>query len=115
MKKIITVSFATLLIAVACKSKQGTSVSTSNDVAVDAQLAAVKARFADATKDELLKGRAVYTGPCTKCHRSKGIMIYTEEKLLSIVDNMAVRAKISTEEKQALIRFAIGLRATAKK
>ena len=99
----------------ACKSKKSASASPSNAGPTETQLTAVKARFPDATMEELKRGQAVYTGPCTRCHGKKDVTVYSEEKLLEIVDNMAVKAKITPEEKQALIRFAVGVRATASK
>ncbi len=99
-------------VAVACKTK--TVSTTSNETTLDAQLVAVQTRFPDATKAELQKGHSIYTGACTECHRKKKVTKYTEVKLLNIVDVMAKKAKLTAEEKQALIRFAIGVRATSK-
>lgn len=113
MKKNLTIIMALILIAAACKSNK-TTATASKEVVTDAQLTAVKERFADVTKNELLKGHSVYTGACTKCHGTKDITGYTEEKLLGIVDVMAKKASITPEEKQALIRFAVGVRATSK-
>lgn len=81
---------------------------------MDAQLTAVKTRFPDATKEELQKGHSIYTGACTKCHGTKDVTAYTEPRLLEIVDDMAKKAEIAPEEKQALIRFALGVRAISK-
>lgn len=109
MKKIAIALLASATIIAACKSKK--AASSSSAPVTDAQLTAVKARFPDATMAELEKGHAVFTGPCTKCHGAKDITGYTEPKLLEIVDNMSKKAKITPEEKQALIRFAVGVRA----
>jgi hypothetical protein len=113
MKQLFATAVFIILVLAACKSKKQASVSP--EVITDAQLTAVQARFPDATKAELQKGYAVYTGPCTKCHGSKDVNAYTEPKLLEIVDNMSKKAGISPEEKQGLIRFAVGVRATSKK
>ena len=113
MKRNFTTLLALALIVIACKSKK-TTVSSSKETVTDAQLTAVKARFPDATKEELQKGYSVYTGACTRCHGVKPVTGYTEEKLLGIVDVMAKKADITPEEKQALIRFAVGVRATSK-
>lgn len=110
MKKIAIIVLAFATVITACMSKRTTT--SSKESVTDAQLEAVKIRFPDATKAELEKGYAVFTGPCTKCHRAKDITGYPESKLLDIVDAMAKKAKITPEEKQALIRFAVGVRAT---
>lgn len=98
---------------VACKSNK-MATSTNNKAITDTQLAAVRARFPDATIEGLLKGHSVYTGACTRCHGTKDITVYTEEKLFRIVDVMAKKADINPQEKQALLRFAIGVRAASK-
>lgn len=114
MKKIIIVALAAVSMTVACKTKKSTSSTASTASSMDAQLTAVKKRFPDATKEELQKGHSIYTGACTKCHGTKDVTSYTEPRLLEIVDEMAPRANLTTEEKQALIRFAVGVRATSK-
>jgi len=114
MKKAIIAPLAIIFIAMACKSKQATTTSTAASPGIDAQLAAVQTRFPDATKDELQKGHDIYTGACTKCHGTKDVTAYDEPKLLQIVDVMAGKAHLTAPEKQALIRFAVGVRATSK-
>jgi hypothetical protein len=113
MKK-LTLLILAIFFIVACKTKRSASTPAA-EPNMDAQLTAVKARFPDATMEELKRGQTVYNGPCTNCHGKKDITGYTEDQLLGIVDKMAVKAKITPEEKQALIRFAVGVRATASK
>lgn len=114
MKKIITLLFVAAVIMAACKSTKAVSKITSAEPVMDAQLAAVKKRFPDVTKEELQKGNAVYIGACTKCHTPKDVTVYTEPRLLEIVDVMAPKANLTAAEKKALIRFAVGVRATSK-
>jgi hypothetical protein len=113
MKKTIFIVLA-MAALVACKSKKAVTTSSA-EPNMDAQLTAVKARFPDATMEELKKGHSIYTGACTKCHGTKDVTVYEEPKLLEIVDVMSKKAHITSEEKQALIRFAVGVRATASK
>lgn len=98
------------IVAVACKAKK--VIISREEVATSAQVTAVQSRYPDATKEELLRGYEVYSGPCTKCHKTRDLTGFTEQKLMNVIDRMAKRSKITTEEKQALTRFAIGLRAT---
>lgn len=114
MKKILFTASVILILGAACKSKKTSASTDSANAALDNQLAAAKTRFPDVTRQELQKGQAVYTGACTKCHAPKNVTAYTEPRLLEIVDVMAKKAEISAEEKQALIRFAVGVRATSK-
>lgn len=114
MKKTILIASILISITVACKSKKVTTTTTSVESSMDAQLTAVNLRFPNTTMDELKKGHSIYTGACTKCHGTKDVTIYEEPKLLEIVDVMAVKAKLTSDEKQALIKFAVGVRATSK-
>ena len=114
MKKITIITFVIIVVTVACKSKKAVTTTSPSEIITDAQLTAVKSRFPDATKEQLIKGHSIYTEACTKCHGEKNVTAYTEPKLLEIVDVMAKKANISDEEKQALIRFAVGVRATSK-
>jgi cytochrome c5 len=114
MKKIFVITLALISITVACKSKKTVSSSSSTVSSMDVQLAAVNVRFPNTTMQELKKGQSVYTGACTKCHGTKDVTTYTEPKLLEIVDVMAKKAELTADEKQALIKFAVGVRATSK-
>lgn len=115
MKKLILMAAVVTLAIAACKTKKAAMSSSGNSMDFDTQLSAIKDRFPDASTEELKTGYAVYTGPCTSCHGAKDVTGYTEEKLLQIVDNMAKKAKITDAEKQALIRFAVAVRATTPK
>ena len=114
MKKIIVIATLLISITVACKSKKATTSTAKADSNMDAQLTAVNARFPNTTMEELKKGHSIYTGACTKCHGAKDVTVYTEPRLLEIVDVMAKKAEFTAEEKQALIKFAVGVRATSK-
>lgn len=114
MKKTVLGAITLMSLVIACKSKKSVPSTQSNESSIEAQLTAVKARFPDATKEELQRGHSIFTGACTKCHGTKNVTKYTEEKLLGIVDVMAKKAELTSIEKQALIRFAVGVRATAK-
>lgn len=113
MKKTI-IGTVLILISVACKTKKAAISTVTTNYTTETQLTAVNARFPNTTMDELKKGHDVYIGACTKCHGAKDVTAYSEPKLLEIVDVMAKKAKITTEEKQALIKFAVGVRATSK-
>jgi hypothetical protein len=110
LKKGIIIVLTIMSIIVGCKAKQNATLLTK--ASMDDQLAAIQTRFPNATKIELQKGHDIYTGACTKCHKAKDITVYKEPKLLKIIDKMSKKAKLSEDEKQALIRFAIGVRAT---
>lgn len=111
MKKVF-LSFIIITSFIGCKTKKS-AATTAGPSESEKQLSAVQSRFPDATKEELEKGKAVYLGPCMNCHGQKSLLAYDETRLTKIIDNMSAKAKISDTEKQALFRYAIGLRATS--
>jgi hypothetical protein len=113
-KNTILIAIAIVSLTVACKSKKGVSSSSSTVSSMDAQLEAVNVRFPNTKMEELKTGQSIYTGACTKCHGTKDVTVYTEPRLLEIVDVMAKKAELTADEKQALIKFAVGVRATSK-
>ena len=115
MRIINILAAITILTIVACSTKKAMVSNSNSSPNFDTQLSAIKSRFPDATTEELKMGHGIYTGACTRCHGQKEVTGYTEEKLLGIVDVMAKKAAISAKEKQALIRFAVGVRSTAAK
>ena len=111
-KSILLITMISLFAS--CTSKKQVVSSNQTENPMENQLAAVNARFPNSTLAELELGKSIYTGACTKCHGTRDVTVYTEPRLLEIVDVMAVKAKITPEEKLALIKFAVGVRATAK-
>ncbi len=98
------------LTVVACSTKKNTANSSANKENYETHLAAIKNRYTDATVEELKLGHNVSTGACTTCHGQKDVTGYTEESLFNILDNMAKKAKITDQEKQALVRYCVAVR-----
>lgn len=113
MKKIVLFSFIILSIAIGCRSKKKTSSSTA-DNSEAAQLAAAKVKFPDATEGDMKKGHELYFGTCTKCHSAKTITSISEEEWPSIIDRMAKKAKITPEEKDAVLKYVTGVKVAGK-
>ena len=79
----------------------------------DAQLKAIKLKFADATAKNLSDGYALFTSiTCTRCHKPKDIYKRTEEKLIKSMDKMAIKAKLTTEQKDAVLKYVLAMKAT---
>ncbi|HTA63624.1 MAG TPA: hypothetical protein VK835_14260 [Bacteroidia bacterium] len=121
MKKLI--SFTALyigLVASACSPKTNTAiaatpVATSTDVS-NAQVDAAKTKYPDATIDALKQGHDVYYGgACTRCHGAKKITNFSEDELPGIIENMARKAKISAEEKDAVLKYVMGVKLASAK
>jgi hypothetical protein len=104
-----------LLIACSPKGGKTTAVTTPAVDPMEAQLAAAKTKYPDATTDQLKKGTLIYYGEaCTRCHGAKEITNFSAEELPGIIDNMAHKAKISAEDKDAVLKYVMGVRLAAK-
>ena len=122
MKKSTPLAFlyVTGLIISACSPKTTTAVATTTPVAstIDVssvQVDAAKTKYPDATLDALKKGHDIYYGTCTNCHGAKKISNFSEEELPGIINNMARKAKISAEEKDAVLKYVMGVKLASAK
>jgi cytochrome c1 len=76
------------------------------------ELAAIQVHFSDATQEQLTEGYSIYTeGACIKCHQAKNIYAYTETNWKGIIDDMARMANISAQEKEAVYRYVLSIKA----
>jgi hypothetical protein len=122
MKKIFfSITAIACVLLVACSPKAGkttaTTVTPSKQVVdpMETQLTAAKTKYPDATTDQLQKGSTLYFGePCTRCHSAKTITDFSAEELPGIIEHMAKKARISAEEKDALLKYVMGVRLAAK-
>ena|ERR1700751_1432854 len=118
MKNIFFVALYISVIALSCSPKT-TSATVANSVSStdvsNEQVNAAKTKFPDATMDALKKGHDIYYGTCTNCHRAKKISDFSEEELPGIINNMASKAKISAEEKDAVLKYVIGVKLASAK
>ena len=107
---------------IACSPKGGkttaattTPSKTTVDPLEEEQLAAAKTKYPDATKEQFTKGTLIYYGePCTRCHGAKTITNFSAEELPGIIEHMAKKAKISAEDKDAVLKYVMGVRLQAK-
>ncbi len=117
MKKLFFSTCVVAILLIACSPKGGktTAASTPAVDPMEAQLAAAKTKYPDATSDQLKKGTLVYYGEaCTRCHSAKTITHFSAEELPGIIDNMARKAKISAEDKDAVLKYVMGVRLASK-
>jgi hypothetical protein len=62
--------------------------------------------------DPMLYGKSLYVARCSKCHELPKVGDFTANKWTGIVDWMAPKAKLSTQEKQLVLNY---VQANAKK
>ncbi len=80
------------------------------------ELKAIQLQYKETTLQQLKYGHAIYTeGACVKCHDAFNIYEYSEPKWKIIVDDMAIRAKISNEQKDAVYKYVMAIKATQPK
>ncbi len=62
--------------------------------------------------DPMLYGKSLYVARCSKCHELPKMGDFTANKWTGIVDWMAPKAKLSSQEKQMVLKY---VQANAKK
>ncbi|MGZ3918975.1 MAG: hypothetical protein ACXVC7_01725 [Bacteroidia bacterium] len=138
--KLISIIIVTIVIA-ACKSSKKSTTSTvvsasattstnppssSNYIVArspdeiyapgNEELIAIQAQYKDVTLDKLKQGHTIYTfGACTRCHRAQSIYKYDETRWKEIIDNMAIKGGIPDEEKDAVYKYVLSIKATQPK
>ena len=83
---------------------------TSNIVLTDTENANYKygkTKFDGYSKTMFEQGKTVNVKSCGSCHKLKDPANYTEAQINKIVPRMAIKAKISKEETDALLKFYI--------
>ncbi len=110
--KITCVSLAILSLTACGTSKKSSVVTAPDIIPGDAQLKAIKAKFPDATKQQLLDGHAIYIGACTNCHGQKNIFKRSEASWLHEIDDMSPKANLTAIEKDALTKYILSMKAT---
>jgi len=118
-KSIFLITLYIGVVASACGPKTTASIASNPtplaDVS-DAQLEAAKTKYPDATMDILQKGHDVYYGAsCTGCHGVKRITNFSQEELPAIIKRMARKAGISDEEKDAVLKYVMGVKLASAK
>ncbi|MES2780821.1 MAG: hypothetical protein V4651_13090 [Bacteroidota bacterium] len=80
------------------------------------ELTAIQMQHKEVTMDKLKEGYTLYTeGTCIKCHGAKNIYVYNEVSWKNIIDDMAIRAKMPDEQKDAVYMYVLAILATQPK
>ena len=112
MKKssIILIAFSVLI---SCKSKKNATV-TSNTNPTEEHLTAAKKKYPDADMATLNQGHNLYYGAaCTRCHPANDLNFQPIDGLPGIIERMAKKAKITPEEKDAVLKYVMGVKLAA--
>lgn len=110
--KIASIIVAAAIIA-ACSSKKATTSSAKPSIIPgEAELTAIQVKYPDATAAQLTEGHTIYTGACTNCHGQKNIFKRSEASWLHEIDDMSPKAKLTAEQKDALTKYILAMKAT---
>ena len=108
----ITIIALSAVIMTACGSSKKSSTPAPSIIPGDAQLTAIKAKYPDATAEQLKQGHSIYIGACTNCHGQKNIFKRSEASWLHEIDDMSPKAKLTAVEKDALTKYILAMKAT---
>lgn len=110
----LTIIALSAIIITACGSSKKSSTPTAAAPTIvpgDAQLTAIKAKFPDATAEQLKEGYAIYTGACTNCHGQKNIFKRSEASWMHEIDDMSPKANLTSVQKDALTKYILSMKA----
>jgi hypothetical protein len=82
----------------------------------DAELLAIQTKFKEVTLTKLSQGYEIYTkGACVGCHGAVNIYQIDEYNWPGIINDMALRASISDEQKDAVNKYVLAIKAARAK
>ncbi len=80
------------------------------------ELMAIQVHYRDVTLAKLQEGYSIYTeGACINCHGAKNICNYGETEWKEIIEDMAKRSNISDEQKDAVYKYVLAIKAVQPK
>jgi len=77
----------------------------------EATMEIAKAKYADATPEDLEKGRQLFLKGCNECHGYPDLVAYPEAKWPAAAKRMAVKAGMKDADGELLTRFVMVARA----
>ena len=100
-KSIFAIVFTAIVILTACSHK------STPTAAVAPQQTPVQFNMMSAASPSVVEGEKVYTAKCGKCHDLKKPSEYNAKEWTSIMRSMAVKAKLSTDEKSNVLAYVM--------
>ena len=80
------------------------------------ELAVIQPYYKDITLDKLNKGYSLYAqSACIQCHSAKNIYSIETARWKDILNDMSEKAKISDEQKDAVNKYVLAIKATKAK
>ena len=80
------------------------------------ELIAIQVKHKDVTLEKLREGYKIYTqGACVNCHTPQNIYAHSEDQWEGIVDDMSQKANIPDDQKEAVYKYVLAIKATQAK
>ena len=79
------------------------------------ELVAIQTKYKEVTLQTLTNGYGIYTGACTSCHGAHGIYERSEDEWAVVLDDMAPKAGLTPEQKDAVFKYILSIKATQPK
>ena len=80
------------------------------------ELTAIQTKHKEVTMEKLKEGYTLYAeGACVRCHGTKNIYSFNEEQWKYIIDDMAIKSRISDEQKDAVYKYVLAIIAVQPK
>ena len=80
------------------------------------ELTAIQLQYKDVTLDKLKLGHSLYAeSACISCHSAQSIYKYDTTQWINILDDMARKARISDEQKDAVYKYILAIKAAKPK
>jgi len=95
-----------------CTSKK--KISTSDNTPNESHLVAVNTKYPGTDIAKLKSGYNIYNGSCTNCHAAKSIQSRSLEEWPKIIDRMAPKAKLNSDEKEAVFKYVMAVKLAAQ-
>jgi hypothetical protein len=131
----LTVLTTTALIIAACGSSKKSTTSTTPSTSIipstntetfvapngihapgNEELTAIQVQHKDVTLEQLNEGYILYTqGACVNCHKAKNIYSRPEYQWEPIINDMAVKAQLTSSQKEAVYNYVLSIKATQPK
>lgn len=133
----LTLMASTIFLAVACATSKTTSKTSTTPAANSGpaattislpkspdgiyppgkeELTSIQARNQKVTMEHLNEGYTIYSkGACINCHSPNNIYQFDEGSWVKILDDMAIKAKISDTQKAAVYAYILSIKANQPK
>jgi len=93
-----------------CKTKKEAGKEANTFMPTEKELTVAQKSWPNTTLEELKEGNTIYRNDCSTCHKNFEVTRFGEAKWKKMIDIMAPKAKLTTEQKEKLTKFLLSYR-----